>query len=211
MKTVGEILKKARLEKELTIEDISLSTKINPTYIDAIESNDFTKLPPSAFTKGFMQNYAKVVDLDPKVVLAIFRRDYDQDEKGRIVPRSLETPVKNPKINFSPTNISIVASVVISLIIVAFFVRQIINFNTAPDLSVEKPAENAQVTSPVEIFGQTHPEATVTVNNQTIKVETDGHFSSNLNLTLGEHTLVITAVSRNDKERTLQRIIQVVE
>lgn len=211
MKTVGEILKEARSKKQISLENIASRTKINLSYLHAIEQNDFSKLPPSAFTKGFMQNYAKIVGLNPKTVLAIFRRDYDQDEKGRIIPRSLSDPVKTPKIPFNPTTTSIIISLIVSILIATFFIRQVIVFRAAPNISLSEPQEESQVTSPVFIQGNTQPEATITINNQTISVTEDGSFTAEFELSPGEHTLVVTATSRNNKQRTLQRIINVVE
>jgi cytoskeleton protein RodZ len=211
MKTVGEILKEARLKGSLTLEDISHQTKISRQYLEAIEQNDFRRLPPSAFTKGFMQNYAKVVRLNPKNVLAIFRRDYDQDEKGRIIPRSIADPVKTTKNWFNPTTTSLVISGIIGIIIAGFFIRQIILFNSAPELNVTEPPENDQSTSPVTVSGHTQPQATVTVNNRPVTVTESGEFTAQVPLTTGEHTLVITATSRSNRERTVQRIIFITE
>ena len=211
MKTVGEILSQARKSKQIPLEEIARRTKINLNDLKAIEKNDFSQLPPSAFTKGFMQNYAKIVKLDPKVVLAIFRRDYDQDDKGKIVPRSLSEPVKSQRFRFSPNAMSLTVSIVISLIIAIFFIRQVIIFNSAPQITINNPQEDAQVISPVVISGSTHPEATVSVNNKSITIDGNGSFSEEFHFTPGEHTLVITSTSRNDKKRTIQRVIYVNE
>jgi cytoskeleton protein RodZ len=210
MKTVGEILKEARVKKRIELEDISHRTKISLKYLAAIEKNDFKELPPSTFTKGFMQNYAKVVGLDPKNVLAIFRRDYDQDEKGRIIPRGLTEPVRQQGYYFNPTTTTLGLSILAGVIIIGFFIRQVIVFNTAPEIMLKHPSENAEITSPVEVSGSTAPEATLTINNQPISINETGEFTASLNLTPGEHTLIVTVTSRNHKERTLQRAITIV-
>jgi cytoskeletal protein RodZ len=209
MKTVGEMLKEARGEKRLTLEDISRDTRINVKYLKAIEANDFDHLPPATFTKGFMQNYAKCVGLEPKTVLAIFRRDYDSDERGRIIPRGLSEPVRS-RINwFTPTTTTIVLSVTIGVLILSFFIRQIITFRSAPPLEITAPGDQAQVTSLVSVTGTTHPQATVTVNNQPAIVSESGEYSLSLDLTEGEHTLVVVATSRGGQSRTLQRVVTV--
>jgi hypothetical protein len=211
MKTVGEILKTARVANKLSLEDISRETRINLKYLEAIEANDFHSLPPATFTKGFMQNFAKTIGLDPQNVLAIFRRDYDADERGRIIPRGLAEPVRFSFNLFTPTTTTITLSIIFGLLIVGFFVRQIIEFQSAPVLQIDIPLEQAQVTSPVIISGKTHPQATLTVNKQPITINDNGTFSSSITLSPGEHTLVITAVGRSGKERTIQRVIFVIE
>ena len=211
MKTVGEILHKAREEKGISLEEISKETKINIKYLKAIEANDFDNLPPATFTKGFMQNYAKTVGLDPENVLAIFRRDYDQDERGRIVPRGLSEPVRTSVNLFNPTTTTIALSVAIGVLIIGFFIRQIYQFSAAPNLEVTEPQESAQLASPITITGSTHPQATVTINNQSITIDEDGTFTTQMDFTPGEHTLVVVSTSRGGKERTLQRIFTITQ
>ena len=209
MKTVGEIIKAARLEKQMTIEDISHETRINVKYLEAIEANDFDTLPPATFTKGFMQNYAKYVGLDPKNILAIFRRDYDSDERGRIIPRGLAEPVRNPINWFTPTTTTIALSVAFGVLILGFFIRQIIAFRSAPSLEISAPVSGTTLASPVTVIGKTHPQASVTINTRPVTVGENGEFQDEVPLTGGEHTLVITATSRSGKSRTIQRVITI--
>ena len=210
MKTVGEILKAARLEKKLTLEDISRETRINLKYLEAIEANDFATLPPATFTKGFMQNFAKTVGLDARNILAIFRRDYDADERGRIIPRGLAEPVRAPLNLFTPTTTTIALSVAFGVLILGFFTRQIIQYRMAPSLEVTEPANHAQVTSPVVVVGKTNPQATVTINTRPVTLTETGTFRDEMPLTPGEHTLVISTTSHSGKTRTLQLLITVI-
>lgn len=211
MRTVGEILRKARLEKKLSLEDVGNTTKITISYLEAIEANDFKQLPASAFTKGFLQNYAKVVDLNPHHVLAIFRRDYDQDDRGMIVPRSLaEAPRKSFSL-MTPRASWMGLSILIGLFVVGFFARQIWLFQSAPTLELLEPGEQAQVSSPVMVTGQTQSHAQVTINNRSVAVDDAGTFEARIPLTLGEHTLIVSATSRSDKTRTIERLITVID
>jgi cytoskeleton protein RodZ len=209
MKTVGEMLKTAREKKQLTLPDISQQTRIAVKYLVAIENNNFAQLPPATFTKGFMQNYARLVNLDPKNVLAVFRRDFDQDERGRIVPRGLSEPVRSPINWFTPTTTTIALSVAFAVLIIGFFIRQLIDFNAAPSLEITEPSEQAQVQSPVTVTGKTHSQASVTINNQPVTVQEDGSFTTQLSFTEGEHTLVVTSTSRGGQTKTVQRVITV--
>lgn len=210
MKTVGELLQKARLQKNLSIEDISLRTKITRNYLTAIEANDFKALPPATFTKGFLRNYATNLELDPSIILAIFRRDYDQDERGRIIPRGLTEPIKAPLTIITPTRITVVISGILGVIIAIFFIRQIIIFTQAPPLSITLPAETGQeLDTPFRVEGKTHPEASVTINNEPATVNDDGTFYREMELSSGEHTLVIVASSRSGNSRSTQLLVTV--
>ena len=81
MRTVGEILKKARLEKKLTLEEIVERTKLIKKYLSALEENHYQDLPSAAYTQGFIKNYSQILDLKAQSLLAIFRRDYKEKTK----------------------------------------------------------------------------------------------------------------------------------
>jgi cytoskeleton protein RodZ len=56
MKTVGQLLHAERLKKNISIEELSLATKIDGKYIEALESDRYNLLPSETFTKGFIRN-----------------------------------------------------------------------------------------------------------------------------------------------------------
>ncbi|MGZ3745110.1 MAG: helix-turn-helix domain-containing protein, partial [Pseudobdellovibrionaceae bacterium] len=84
MKRTGEILKKAREQKGLSINEIALSLKISSKILKAIEDDDAPQLPAKTFLRGFVQSYASYLRLDVNEVLRIF-----QEEKGSTKPSPL--------------------------------------------------------------------------------------------------------------------------
>lgn len=211
MQTVGEILKKQRQQKNITLEEINQKTRISVNYLKAIEENNFRHLPAATFTKGFLKNYALAVGLNPQTVLAIFRRDYDQDERGRIIPRGLTEPVKGPKIKlFNPTTTVLAISGIFGLLIAIFFAHQIYLYLSAPSLQITAPPANAQVITPFEVRGTTTSQAQVTVNNKPIIVDESGNFKSTISLSEGQHLLIFKSTNRSGKSTTLQHPITIV-
>jgi cytoskeletal protein RodZ len=211
MKTVGEILKQARLAKNISLENVSRETKIHVKYLKAIEENNFTALPASAFTKGFIRNYALAIKTSPDHVLAIFRRDYDQDEKGRVIPRGITQPISQPRHLFNPKTTTYIISTLAAILIGTFFIRQVVSFRSAPSLEVIEPADEIETQSPIVVKGITDPEASATINNRPVSLDSSGQFSSEVNLNPGEHTLVITTTGRSGKSRSVQRIVVVTD
>ena len=63
---VGATLRHARLRKRLTLEQITQSTKITLATLEALENNDFDRLPAGVYTRGFLRAVAREVDLDPE-------------------------------------------------------------------------------------------------------------------------------------------------
>jgi len=66
---LGTLLKKARQEKGLTLNDIQELTKIRKKYLEAIEANNFDVLPGKVYLKVFIKGYAREVDINYKELL----------------------------------------------------------------------------------------------------------------------------------------------
>ena len=61
---VGELLRKAREEKKLSLEDVAAQTRSPLRHLASIETGDWEHLPAPTYTIGFAKNYAGVVGLD---------------------------------------------------------------------------------------------------------------------------------------------------
>ncbi len=75
MATVGKILKTRREDLKLTLEDMSVKTKVGVKFLAAIENEQFDHLPPLSYTLGFVKLYAEAVGLDAGAVAAQFKRE----------------------------------------------------------------------------------------------------------------------------------------
>jgi cytoskeleton protein RodZ len=80
---VGATLRRARTRKGLTLEQLARATKISVPALDALENNDFDRLPATIYTRGFLRVYAREVGLDPEETVD----DYlEQFEAPRFAP-----------------------------------------------------------------------------------------------------------------------------
>lgn len=70
----GRLLAKVRESLGIEIEEISRHTKISPAYLRAIEAEDFASLPALVYTRGFVQQLAKYLHLDPAQVSRTYLR-----------------------------------------------------------------------------------------------------------------------------------------
>lgn len=73
MEKLGELLKQARREKNLTLEEIGERTKIQCRYLEALEGGDVSPFAGEVYIKGALRNYAETVGLDPQEVLELYR------------------------------------------------------------------------------------------------------------------------------------------
>lgn len=74
MKTLGAQLEEARVDKGISIQEASERTKIRVSFLEAFEKNDFNIDLPEIYRKGFVKNYAELLDLDPDEIEAAYLR-----------------------------------------------------------------------------------------------------------------------------------------
>lgn len=64
----GALLRRVRESQGKELSEISNKTKISLTFLQAIEEEEYTLLPALVYTRGFVQEVAKILDLDPTQV-----------------------------------------------------------------------------------------------------------------------------------------------
>lgn len=68
--TIGAALTQAREALGLTVQDVSLRTKIRGDYLRALENDAWEALPERTFTRAYLQRYAQELGLDPEPLLS---------------------------------------------------------------------------------------------------------------------------------------------
>ena len=66
----GAQLRAAREAAGLSLDQVAQQLKLAPRQVRALEEEDFGVLPGRTFTRGFMRNYARLVNLDPDLLVA---------------------------------------------------------------------------------------------------------------------------------------------
>jgi cytoskeleton protein RodZ len=83
--SVGGILSRARHAQDLTVQQVASQMHLDPRIIEALEANDFGRLPAALYVRGYLRGYAKILKIDPAPLIA----RYDQAspaEAPEIVP-----------------------------------------------------------------------------------------------------------------------------
>ncbi len=208
MRTVGQILKETREAKLYTLEDIEKAIKIRKELLAALEADNYKKLPPPTFVRGFIQNYAAFLGLDTSKLLAIFRREFAEDRHKPYIMEAFSNPVGKPKFKFTPTQL---LGAVIVLIILSFFGYlwiQYRQFVGAPELTVIAPIDQMTTDNPtLSIIGKTDPEVKVTVNSQEIQVTESGDFQEQITLSNQVNKITIAAISKFNQKTEIERTV----
>lgn len=209
MRTVGEILSEKRKELGVGLEDIEKETKIRKKYLEAIERNDFAKISESTIVKGFIRNYAQALGLPAENVLAVFRRDFRENERGQIIPRGMVEPLSEKSFYWTPKTTIITCFFIVVFGFVFFFVKQYLGFSSAPPLEVFSPLDNQTIKEKVIVSGKTDKDASVKIDGTLISISEDGDFEEEIVLPRGDNVLTIESVNRKGKKSTVNLRIKV--
>ena len=91
MSSVGAHLRQLREARGVSLEEIARVTRVNSSYLHALEADDYAELPVPVFTRGFIRAYCQALGEPPDQAMALF------DGRG-------ETPVAPPAAPVAPTS-----------------------------------------------------------------------------------------------------------
>ena len=94
MKPLHEELKEIRLEKGISLEEISEKTRIRLDYLERIEEGDYS-VSPLPFVRAFLREYAEVVGIDPNLVMSKF----DKKINTILPPKPNEDKIEEKRID----------------------------------------------------------------------------------------------------------------
>lgn len=72
---VGTTLTNLRRERGKTLSDMETSTKIMGRMLSALENERWDELPAPVYVRGYIQNYASALGVDPKPLLEEYAKD----------------------------------------------------------------------------------------------------------------------------------------
>mgnify|MGYP001382438957 CR=1 FL=1 len=202
MKSIGQILKSARLKKKYTIEDVNKFIKIHPSYIKALEGDDYSVFDGKVHSKGFLKIYAEFLELDLDELLALWRREYetifDEENKDKF---SKIKAIEPERFVVTPSTLIITFIGVVLLVFFIYLFFQYRQYTDAPTLEIYFPEDNLVVKDDIlDITGKVELDSEVFINNQKIISNADGGFLTSIKLREGINTISIKSVNKLNKE-----------
>lgn len=199
--SLGEKLKNARQSLGVDLLEAETATKIRAKYLSALEADDWSSLPGSVYTRGFLLAYVKYLDLDKSEILKLFETElnyFRSQKSGHIL--SYQNSLKDVKVLVTP---KLIGYSLLSLFVCAMFgyiILQVQNFAGSPNLKVTSPSNNTvSEIDTVDIAGATDNDTYLTVNGENVPVTNDGHFETNLKLRRGVNIVKVQAENKTKK------------
>jgi cytoskeleton protein RodZ len=163
--TVGERLREARERQKVTLHAIAEKTNISVRFLDAIEKNQFDKLPGGIFTRGFIRSYAAQVGLDPDATVAQFLSDEPGQRDDDIDVAPARTQGDGPALG---TLLAAAVGVVVVAVVLLYLLKPDwlgLQTAAAPPQESAAPATEtlpAAISAPTAVPAPATPPATVT-------------------------------------------------
>jgi len=94
MTSIGETLRRQRLQNRISLEKISLDTKIGVRLLEAIEAEQFEKLPGGVFRRSFVLQYARALGVDSEEIAAQLKQlnHFDDEQPIQAAPATPGRP-----------------------------------------------------------------------------------------------------------------------
>jgi cytoskeleton protein RodZ len=99
MITVGETLRRERLKRNLGLLEVSRELKISERFLEAIENEDFDKLPGGVFARAFVRQYAGLLGLNGDEMASQLSQSLEP------LPAELPEPTRPTKTGLAPIQV----------------------------------------------------------------------------------------------------------
>lgn len=73
----GAMLRRAREDRNMSIEDVASQTRIPQRHLLSLEKSDFDALPGRTYTIGFAKNYARILGISEATIVSQLREEMD--------------------------------------------------------------------------------------------------------------------------------------
>ena len=133
---IGDNLRAAREAANATLDDISALLKIRSDHLQALENDDFERLPGSVYAIGFIRTYATHLGLNAGELIERY--------KAAVAVPHLEDQGPNPQTEYEPVS----GGLKIAIGVAAVFVVYILWLIAGGAGDVEKNSRIAEVTAP---------------------------------------------------------------
>ena len=101
IQTPGGLLASERLRQGLSVGDVAAKLRMSIVQVDALERGDYGKLPTGTFLRGFVRSYAKLLGIEPALVVASLEKTLGPGAKPPLVVSSQNIRYTAPREHFT--------------------------------------------------------------------------------------------------------------
>ena len=96
--TLGAYLKRLRNEKNISVAEVAARMYLKPHVIEALEQDDHGNLPGQLYVYGYLQQYAKILDVPADELVAMYKQDTGKPREQAVeTQKQVTTPLTQPE------------------------------------------------------------------------------------------------------------------
>lgn len=161
--SLGSVIRQARIDAGLSIDDLSERTSIRAGLLKEIESDDFTKCGGETYARGHLRNIAPLIKMDAQLLLELYENEQSLQPR-RIQEMLAENNVMTNPVDKKTISWKTLAGISLSTLALLAAVQIIIsNSKTTSAVNPEVVASESAVAQPSNTPMVTPTDATSTV------------------------------------------------
>lgn len=195
---IGQTLRQARLNKNLSLDELQQITKIQRRYLEDIEAGDLESLPGTFYVRAFVRQYAQAVGEDGERLVAILdgKASFEPPLPKRPQPETVKGSRKALHVEESTTSPVIRLLPVIFFTLVAVTIIGVVVWMTIQDRN-----EDSLIQDPGSSVTVEQPKATSSSSSEAPKASSSTEASTTESS--AEKQMVITTTSNTDSEANM--------
>lgn len=185
----GEILRQARLEKKVPLEEISSAIYVRVGQLKAIEDDHLDSLPGMTYAVGFVKSYATYLNLDAEELASRFRAQH-----GAVKPKAM-MPAQEPLMESKTPNTGILMTAAAAVLVLVV--------GWAMFTDGDEVAENVvSAIPPAPVIADDGTLPMPTVADAETAVEIEGKVASETGVATPAPSVVVAPVPQRAQEET---------
>lgn len=162
MSGFGARLREKRESQGITLEQVEAETKIRKLYVEALENENFSILPPQVYAVGFVRRYAKMLNLDGDAL----SKEFKQLAYPEVIEEFVqEKPVKEKrKLNLPSLPYKNMALAIVFLLLVIWAGNLFADY-------LGNRVKNSEPTNPAKVGIKNPPEVVPPIKSETDQIK----------------------------------------
>ena len=207
MTPIGEFLRRRRVEQQRTLSEIAEDLKISSRFLEAIEREQYDKLPGGVFRKSFVRQYANALGIGESEIATQLDELFKTEETAIPDPAPPQVEIHVPAIpsavnlntrRFSPASLGSLAVVLLVMLACALVYSWYQNRASKSEQAGVQLTAPAPAPEPGPVAASQQPSASVDMAALTALPQDDAANKVRVGLTAGEETWI--SVSTDGKQ-----------
>ena len=166
--SLGSVIRQARIDAGLSIDDLSERTSIRAGLLKEIESDDFTKCGGETYARGHLRNIAPLLKMDAGVLLELYENEQSMQPR-RIQEMLAENNVMTNPVDKKTISWKTLAGISLATLALLGAVQIIISNSKTTELSNPEAVATESATAEPTNTSEAQPTPTATSTPTTVR------------------------------------------